>query len=223
MANYIIFPDNLKIQVAITSLTPSYTSEKTKHKIENGSDITDHFVKNNITIRLDGVVSEIDNELSFSEKINIIDNYINKGILPTKKDAHESVKIADSLFLTAWENGDLITIQTSNKTYKNMSIIGYETPRIAKNGKSLVFSLNLEETRYAITKSEKLKYSQTNKSKKDDSLSNDDNKKILEKLKKKYQDRVSKGNKQKEKLLPKKTMKAKVLIQGVGSSVEDLL
>jgi hypothetical protein len=133
----IIFTDGYELEIdATTKENHGRRATVTKHKVEDGSQVTDHFVKENQTFSIDGVISEF--------SIEEVDGFTK--MTSQLKDRLES----------AYLNTELLTVKTDYKTYENVVLIGYSIPREITHGGSLFFTLDFEEIRFAETKTVKV-------------------------------------------------------------------
>lgn len=135
MATKIIWSDGYELVIDATlKKQHGRRAALTKHKVEQGSDVADHRVKENYTFSLDGVMNEFttDDEGTFTRRL-----------------AFERIE-------SAYDNDDLLEVKTTLKNYKNMTIAGYSIPEEASQGKALFFSLDFEELRTAVSKTIKV-------------------------------------------------------------------
>ena len=137
MTTTIIFEDGYELDIdANLKDNHGRTAQLTKHKVEKGAEISDHITKENYTYSLDGIISEMTIEPT-------------DGITRKASIFYEKIK-------NAYDENEIVKVNTSFEDYENMMITGYSIPREASQGESIFFSLQFEEVRFAETKSVKV-------------------------------------------------------------------
>lgn len=131
------FTDGYDLEIDVTTKeSHGRRSTITKHKVEEGSQVSDHIVKENQTFSIDGVVGE-------------------DSLEPTDGFTKMTSQLKDRLE-SAYNNSELLTVETSFKTYENVVLVGYSIPREVGHGDSLFVTLDFEEIRFATTKTVKV-------------------------------------------------------------------
>lgn len=143
MSTIIIFPDGYEFTIDTTTKdSHGRSATLTKHKVEKGTQVSDHRVKENMIYSMDGIISEFTYDKS-----------------PDFVGVDVQIKKTEIFFERieqAYDNDELLKIQTSTKLFENMMITNYSIPRDVTQGKAVFFSLEFEEIRFAETKSIKV-------------------------------------------------------------------
>lgn len=133
----IIFNDGYELTLDVTTKeTHGRRATITKHKVEEGSQISDHVIKENQSFSLDGVIADY--------SLEPIDGFTK--MTSQLKDRLEST----------YDNSELLEVKTDFKTYKNVILIGYSIPKDVTQGGALFVTLDFEELRFAETKTVKV-------------------------------------------------------------------
>jgi len=146
----IFFPTKTKAKVLLVELDASIEEshvgrvEKSTHPVEAGSDITDHLrrLPDKLTIR--GVITNT--PISFLASIT--------SRSPVTGDvgfAQDRVDLGYRELLRAKDAGDIGTVVTSLREYKNMAITSLSVSRNANSGNILDISIELEEVLISTT------------------------------------------------------------------------
>ena len=172
MGTIIKFSDGTLIEIDAT-LKQNHTQKQTltKHKVESGSNVSDHVVKENITFSLEGIISEFKNEDEKTLEDRQAEDELTADLfkigvdlttasiddLPEAKETEtpRSYKLWEDL-QKAFDTNDLVEVLTNFKKYESMIITGYSIPISADHGDSLFISLDFEEVRFAETKTVKV-------------------------------------------------------------------
>ena len=115
---------------------------KTKYPIETGSNMSDHFVVEPETLVLKGLVSDLQ---PFPEGLGLV-----------KIQSERRSKEAWGRIRTLKNRGNLVTVVTLLGIYENMLILGADATMSKDSGRSLSFTISLEETQIAETKTASL-------------------------------------------------------------------
>lgn len=109
--------------------THTLQARATEHPVETGSDVTDHVQSLPASLRLDGIIS------------NTPLSALGLTMYRHEDRAHTAFKE----FETIVQNGRLIDIVTSLKTYKNMVIEDFVVTQNAQNSDALSFSCTAKQ------------------------------------------------------------------------------
>lgn len=173
MSTFIVFSDGSELKIDATPKQDhNRTAQVTKHKVEKGSNITDHVIIENPGLSLEGIMSEF-----------------SKG--ETGEFLHQ---VTFERLEKAWKYGELVKVVTRRKTYTDMVITSFSCPVEVTQGHALFFSLQLENIRFAETQTEKVPKLQ--KIKIDGSKPNQskaDRKKHKDKAQKRFSEKKNKG------------------------------
>lgn len=126
------------IDAAVT-VTHKKANEITKHPVEEGTDISDHIRHTPDSITVEGAVTNDPIVLLASLRAK---SPVDSGFLDANPDR---AKQADEEFVRAMNDGDIMTVVTSLRTYENMVITEYTVTRDKGTGNILSFTIALEE------------------------------------------------------------------------------
>ena len=134
----IIFADGSEYKVGATkSMGRDHSADSTNYRVESGADISDHIENAPLTLSYDCVYGDAPL------------NATGAGVLGAPGDHTDF----DDLMVAAWENKELITLDSEGRNYyKDMQITSYSVSADNTSGFGLVFSLSVKEIRYADTK-----------------------------------------------------------------------
>jgi hypothetical protein len=139
----------------------------TKNQIEDGSNISDHYRKENESITIEGIIgekpiSDIDSIVNVASsfaasKVGGLAGIVTQaaaGILAASVLSDSENRQADNLkkFEEFMENASIVDVITGLKTYKNMAIESVDFPKNARLGDSLRFTVSLTEIRIVQSK-----------------------------------------------------------------------
>lgn len=113
-----------------TSVSTTFKRNVTKHPIEGGSTITDHSVKGNTIIRVEGVIAEF---LTTTSKDSF--NYTDR--IPAIYDSLKGLL----------NSGDLVTVATGLDSYPTCVLTSAVFPKTKEHGNIQPFSLEFEQVR----------------------------------------------------------------------------
>jgi hypothetical protein len=143
----------------------------TKNQIEDGSNISDHYRKENESISIEGIIgekpiSDIDSVTNVASsfaasKVGGLAGIVTQaaaGILAASVLSESENRQIDNLkkFEEFMENASIVDVVTALKTYKNMAIETVDFPKNARLGDSLRFTISLTEMRIVESKTVKL-------------------------------------------------------------------
>lgn len=139
MAVILTFPDASTLSIdAVIVQTHQRASDISKHKVEVGSDIADHIKPQPKTLTLSGIQSATP--------------IVPEGVEPDPDRTRQAYDRLEA----AHKNSELISVSTALDSYENMAITSLTYPREARTGSALIFSLDLEEVRFATAQTAKV-------------------------------------------------------------------
>lgn len=119
---------------AIITETPEYTATPTKNAVETGSDVTDHVAIDHEKVTIEGFVTDT--------PVNIIRTI--GGIFTNDTFSNQTQQAFD--FITElYQKREPFDFVGTVKVYRNMIITSLRIPRDSKTGKSLSFTMTLEQ------------------------------------------------------------------------------
>ena len=107
-----------------------------KHKVEEGSDITDHVRPGPPMLTITGIVA-------YAPPRDLL--AVALGAFLGDGDRHQR---AFDRVMQAIEDSELVTIETTRKVYKNMAIKSVDAPMEASTGNDFIFTMQVEEVRF---------------------------------------------------------------------------
>lgn len=122
--------DRLFIDAAV-SVNRQFPNRVTSHPVEDGTDISDHVVNDPRVFSIEGVISDAAFQLDADND-------------PIPGGPGRSVLAAFTLE-DMRDNGELLTLETPNDIYFDVIITDLSIPRDAQTGKSLVFTITLQQ------------------------------------------------------------------------------
>jgi hypothetical protein len=111
------------------------TADITRHRVEQGSDVTDHVRPSAYSLSVNGIIA-------YAPPRNPLD-----VALGAVFDANRTGKAFERLH-EAIDRSELVTVDTGLRLYKNMAIRSIDSPRETATGSDFVFTLQLEEVRF---------------------------------------------------------------------------
>lgn len=114
--------------------------EMTMHPVEEGADITDHLRRLPESVRIHGVISNYP-----------VLEFLPAALLYPSPVESDNTRIgdraqrADKEFRRVMDTGELITVVTTLREYKNMVLMSYGATRDSKTGAVLDFNIELRE------------------------------------------------------------------------------
>lgn len=128
--NKIILEDGQELILNVLKLRINRTSRLTKHKVEDGAELSDHKVKENISLTLDILITD-------------------QG----KTDRSSKEWLTEFNLLKKIYDQDLFfKLVTNRETLENLTITNFPDERDAENGDSIITTLTLEQVRIAKSK-----------------------------------------------------------------------
>lgn len=137
---------HFKTKIGVVTLDASISERHSKknvitgHPIESGKDVTDHIRREPENIEINGIISNTP-----------IFQVLRPGLgVKSPVDGDNSflgdrASQADKAFRKTMEEGGLITVFTSLRTYKNMAISAYSVTRDKDTSNILQFTISLQE------------------------------------------------------------------------------
>lgn len=152
----LLFGVKPKVTIGVVTLDASISekhtksNEVTKHPVETGKDVSDHIRHHGDRIEIEGVISNTPlfflASLASSGGTGLAGNLFSAS--PVRSDTEhvtDRAKRADQAFSAAMDSGELLTVVTSIRTYKNMAMVDYAVTRDKDTGNILSFNIGLEE------------------------------------------------------------------------------
>lgn len=132
----ILFDDDSLFTIdCTTEISPQYNSRATQHIIENGSAISDQIITDPVTLTINSMQSELEGQTG--------------GYDPDFVGGHIEL---DNRLLTAWQNRETLYIDTRVRgVFGFMAITSYAPTTGNNHGKSLHFTLTLQELSFSET------------------------------------------------------------------------
>lgn len=140
--------DNLTIDCSVSEMH-SFENEVTENPVERGAAVADHIRQKQNFVTVTGIVS-------------------NTPITQEEREATDANQRAEAAFTRLLElraGGQLITVVTKKRTYRNAAVASLTVPVDGGQGDALFFSATFREVRIVDSKTVQLKTS-TNKGKK---------------------------------------------------------
>jgi len=131
MATYFQFKDGTIIPFTCKEITPTRTAKTTDHIVEDGSELSDHYVTNAPELSINAVISNVNFGLGNGED------------KPQK--AYDKLNFA-------MDKKESLIIWTTERIYKKYFITNLSAPKTKDTGKSLYFTLSLKKVETAVTK-----------------------------------------------------------------------
>lgn len=132
---------------AVLTETHTFSRQVTDNKVENGSPVADHIIKNPVTLEIQAIVTDAPI----------------KGILEGVSDAVDNLlggsKYTNDCFgalYQLYEYQGYMTVYTQYKTYTKMVIESITIPRDPKDGEALVFTISMKQIRIVSSATTKL-------------------------------------------------------------------
>ena len=121
----------------------SIEAETTDHEVEDGSEITDHYKKLPAKLEITGIVTDVISDTVFP----------GQAIFEAIKAAKEQSPEIEAWFTVEKyaDEGTLITIVTSLKTYESMAITNFRVTRDKTRKNAILFSCSAKEIRIVST------------------------------------------------------------------------
>lgn len=122
----IVFSNSVVVFDATTFIEPVYPSTATEHPLEDGSSTSDHIINGNITLKIEGMISDSASLFGFF-------------LTPTTTaEAFESFK-------RARDNLETVQVIADIDTFESMSIESVSFPRDPETGEALDIKLSLKQ------------------------------------------------------------------------------
>jgi hypothetical protein len=153
--------NNLLLQIdATVSEQHSLSSKTTKHEVEDGSQISDHIIKQGRKLVIEGIVSDdpfLLAQTGLTSAFGLVSNLfeglgaaaiVGGGALISNEifsDSRPRSKTALDIFDEIYEKGRAVQIVTGLKSYKNMVMEPFLVTRTAQTAKSLTFKATFIE------------------------------------------------------------------------------
>ena len=131
MSTYFEFKDKTRIFFTCKEIIPTRTAKTTDYIVEDGSELSDHYVTNSPELSINAVISNVNFGLGNGED--------------------KPQKAYDKLNFAIDKKEPLI-ISTVERIYKNYFITNLSAPKTKDSGKSLYFTLSLKKVETAVTK-----------------------------------------------------------------------
>jgi hypothetical protein len=164
--------DNYQLEIDCTiSIDDSKNARVTKHKVEDGSEISDHTIDENQTMTLKGIISNgMSNQENSPSQVKFqLEKYLRKKC----------------------------TVKSTNKIYENYILSSVSTTRSSNNTDALDFSLGLEEIRTTKTKISKINKKVIEKK---NPTNNKELEKKIKDSQARYNEKISKGKEERREL-----------------------
>lgn len=137
--------DTIVIDAAVTE-THTLSNTVTDHPVEEGSNVSDHSRPEPDKIQLDCVVSDTPLQTTSSGSTVSVESHGFRFSATAKQDTTRSKNAYDKL-VQLREQGSLVTVVTSLRSYDSMAIESIQIPRDAKNAGALRFTVSLKKVR----------------------------------------------------------------------------
>lgn len=148
MATVIVFKDKSTLTLdAALSESHGRAAEVTQNPVEEGADVVDHIQPKPMTLNLTGVVARYPIAGAQTPETEI--NRILAPVVDGKEPEQNRHMKAFQRLERAVDKRELVTVQTGLKVYENMAIRSATFPRESRTGSDLVFSLELQQVRFA--------------------------------------------------------------------------
>jgi len=133
----ILFEDDLLILIdCTTDIAPRFGSQATEYMVEDGSSQADHIILQPVTLTLTGMQSELEGQTGVYDP-----DFVGRHIE------------LDERIQRAWASRELLYVDTRVRgVYANMVITDYSPTTSNNHGKSLHFTLTLQELTYSETR-----------------------------------------------------------------------
>jgi hypothetical protein len=137
----LVFDDNSFFVIdCTTDISPQYQSRATQHTIEDGSTISDQIITEPVVLSLVGMQSELEGQTGAYDP-DFIGGHIE----------------LDERLLTAWRNRETLYVDTRVRgVFAFMAITSYAPTTSSNHGKSLHFTLTLQELSFSETQTRNL-------------------------------------------------------------------
>ena len=154
----LFFPREYKIgDIKIdTVIDENHTSSAsiTTYPVEIGAAMTDHIQSNPVTLSMQCLVSDISSDEDLDIGVTGLFDYGVGGIVGEIANRNNTDDDRNTRSMEAWKqleqvksNAELITIETTLKTYKNMAITSLGCTRDKDTSQAIFFSITCEEVR----------------------------------------------------------------------------
>lgn len=138
---------------AATVITHVKRNAVTRFPVEDGQDISDHKRTEPDQITIDGVITNA--PINLVQRQRVIDTIRGPVTVTTGElfdGAEGRAKAADERFVKLLEEGTLVSVVTSLRTYSDMMIESYTVPKDRTVGDALRFSVTLTKIRIVSSK-----------------------------------------------------------------------
>jgi len=132
---------------AVLSETHNFSRQVTDNKVENGSPIADHIIKNPVTLEIQAIVTDAPIKGIIEGISDAVDN-----LLGGSKYTNDCFGALYQLY----EYQGYMTVYTQYKTYPKMVIESISIPRDPKDGEALVFTISMKQIRIVSSATTKL-------------------------------------------------------------------
>lgn len=132
---------------AVLSETHTFSRQVTDNKVENGSPVADHIIKNPVTLEIQAIVTDAPIKGIIEGVSDAVDN-----LLGGSKYTNDCFGALYQLY----EYQGYMTVYTQYKTYPKMVIESITIPRDPKDGEALVFTISMKQIRIVSSATTKL-------------------------------------------------------------------